>query len=112
MTNLERARQSERLKVRRVGDKVYIGVNGSSWLFDEDYLENWVNEQIDHAVTHAIDDTEEPELWRDLAPDDIIQEGDRILIDGSWHLALGFRNNAVSYLKSKIAQRRVRKEEE
>lgn len=108
MTNLERARNGERLKVRRLGDQVYMGVNGSSWLFDEIYLENWVNQQIDYAVTHAIDETEEPELWRDLKEGEVIKEGDRVLIKSKWESAKELIGTTTLEVEV-LAQRRVRK---
>ena len=114
MTNLERARNGERLKVRRLGDQVYMGANGSSWLFDEIYLENWINQQIDYAVTHAIDETEEPELWRDLKEGEVYQEGDRIAIHKyDWKIITKDHRfiNQSRAITEPLAQRRVRKED-
>lgn len=114
MTNLERARNGERLKVRRLGDQVYMGANGSSWLFDEIYLENWVNQQIDYAVTHAIDETEKPELWRDLKEGEVYQEGDRVVLHNQAWVTIPVDDFFIGNKRNRrdcIAQRRVRKED-
>lgn len=71
MTNLERAKNGERLKVRKSGDYIIRGIDGEDYVPSQNYTDdliNWVNQQIDIAVTHAIDETEEPELKTNLLP--------------------------------------------
>lgn len=123
MTNLERARQGERLKVEVV--KAEAGQFSVTSLTD-DYegltacftdhfakrLADWVNIQIDYAVTHAIDDTEELELWRDLKEGEVYQEEDRILLDNQTWTIVHHRFVGKKHSKyDDLAQRRVRKED-
>lgn len=101
MTNLERARQGERIGIqirRKRKETVLVSVKTdernyllSSLSFqDANKLHEWINQQIDYAVTHAIDDSPNanpnPELWRDLHAGEIRKVGDRIFnvmaIDG------------------------------
>jgi len=84
MTNLERARNGERLKVNFDYSTLgFIGVDGREFLWDKNgkiQCLDWINQQIDYAVNHAIDDTKEPELWRDLEEGEVYQDGDRMLL--------------------------------
>lgn len=127
MTNLERARKGERIGIgfkRKGNGSILVSSKG-----DRDYLlsslspadarelHKWINQQIDHAVTHAIDDTPDnnPELWRDLSAGEIRMEGDRffdVLMNkmtsikkGSWFCGSVVNESDI------ITQRPVRKED-
>lgn len=106
MSNLERARKGNgSILVSSKGDRDYL----LSSLSPEDAreLHNWINQQINYAVTHAIDDTPDPVYWRDLGPDEIRQEGDRVF-NGDWspvESTVGLRVGPAT------VQRPVRKED-
>lgn len=93
MTNLERARNGERIGIqirRKRKETIFVSVKPgernhllSPLSFQNvNKLHEWINEQINHAVTYAIDDSPNPnpnpELWRDLQAGEIRKEGDRI----------------------------------
>ena len=117
MTNLERAKNGERLKVRKSGDYIIRSIDGEDFFVNPDYVDdliNWINQQIDIAVTNAIAETEDPELWRDLKEGEVYQEGDRILMDKKhWvtilenHFYIGMKRTS----RDNLVQRRVRREE-
>lgn len=117
MTNLERARNGERLKVRKSGDYIIRGIDGEDYVPSQNYTDdliNWVNQQIDIAVTHAIDETEKSELWRDLEEGEVYQEGDRIAIHKyDWKIITKDHRfiNQSRAITEPLAQRRVRKED-
>lgn len=61
-----------------------------------------------------IDDTEEPELWRDLEEGEVYQDGDRMLMDCSKWIIIQKDNYLIGRKRVKrdcLAQRRVWKED-
>lgn len=130
MTNLERARNGERIGIqirRKRKETVLVSVKPgernyllSSLSFqDANKFHEWINEQINHAVTHAIDDSPNPnpnpELWRDLQAGEIRKEGDRIfyLMHGKMHYIKESDSLCGTVVNEGniVTQRRVRKED-
>ena len=92
MSNLERAKKGERLKVvhERLFDRLKPVQGDDRFLTtisneECERLVDWINSQIDLAVTHAINDTPDPVYWRDLGAEPV-KNGDRIFYEdlGRW----------------------------